>query len=229
MWFGLIIFFKFLYTRFTARESALACFYFAATLPLTFAFHSFHPYDRAGFVTWLMAIWCARAKHFLEFSVVSVIGVLIKYDAIVLPILYFLGNSTTQNWRKCLIQSSAMEIVLLAIFGALILAIPGGFEQRHYEALILHNLTMLIDNAIFYPPTLAFGLPIALVILGYRRSDRFMRASVWFAGLIAVILFVATNFEEVRGEQMLFPLLAPAALLGLRRILGEPSALEKQP
>jgi len=120
MWFGLIIFFKFLYTRFTARESALACFYFAATLPLTFAFHSFHPYDRAGFVTWLMAIWCARAKHFLEFSVVSVIGVLIKYDAIVLPILYFLGNSTTQNWRKCLIQSSAMEIVLLAIFGALI-------------------------------------------------------------------------------------------------------------
>jgi hypothetical protein len=39
-----------------------------------------------------------------------------------------------------------------------------------------------------------------------------MRASVWFARMIAVILIAASNFEEVGAEQMLIPLLAPAAL-----------------
>jgi hypothetical protein len=69
---------------------------------------------------------------------------------------------------------------------------------------------------------------MVLAILGYQSSDLFMRASVWFAGMIAVILIAASNFEEVRAEQMLIPLLAPAALYGLRRILGEPAALQRQ-
>jgi hypothetical protein len=54
---------------------------------------------------------------------------------------------------------------------------------------------MMIETAIFYPPTLAFGLPVVLAILGYKSSDQFMRASVWFAGMIAVILIAVSNFE----------------------------------
>ena len=87
---------------------------------------------------------------------------------------------------------------------------------------------MMIETAIFCPPTLAFGLPIVLAILGYKSSDQFIRASVWFARMITVILIAASNFEEVRAEQMLIPLLAPAALYGLRRILGEPAALQRR-
>ncbi len=227
LWLGMIIFFLFLRNAFTAWESALACLYFAAILPLTFAFHSYHPYDRASFVAWLLAVWSARSGRFWEFSAASVGAVLIKYDAIVLPALYFLGNSTPRNWRKCLAQTCAIGTILLAIVIALIVLIPGGIEPRRYEVRISRNLEMLIGSGIFYAPTLAFGLPIALAILGYPMSDRFVRASVWLAGLITVILFVVTNFEEVRAEQMLFPLLAPAALLGLRRILGEPAVSEK--
>ena len=84
---------------------------------------------------------------------------------------------------------------------------------------------LMLHSLIFYAPVLVFGLPLLLVILGYPTSDRFMRASIWFAGLITFILFVSTNFEEVRAEQMLFPLLAPAALSGLRRLLSESSAV----
>jgi hypothetical protein len=98
-----------------------------------------------------------------------------------------------------------------------------------YGAQILRNFKMMIGTAIFYPPTLAFGLPIVLAILGYKSGNQFMRASVWFAGMIAVILIAASNFEELRAEQMLIPLLAPAALYGLRRILGEPTASQRQP
>lgn len=229
LWLGIAIFCLFLNKDFTVWESALACLYFAALLPLTFAFHTYHPYDRASFVTWVLGIWCARAKRIREFTAVSVIAVLIKYDAIVLPALYFLGNSTRQNWRKHLVHSSAIGALLVAIVIALIVLIPGGFEHRDYVALMRRNLEMMIDDPIFYAPTLAFGLPIGLAIVGYRVSGRFVRASVWFAGGIIFILFFTSNFEEVRAEQMLFPLLAPGALLGLRRILGEPSSIERQP
>jgi hypothetical protein len=229
IWLSFIIFFTYLREQFTAWESALACFYFAAILPLTFAFHFYHPYDRASLLVWLLGIWCARARRFWEFSAVAIVAVLIKYDAIVLPGLYFLGNTTARTWRKYLFQSSAIGIILFAIFAGLLLRLVGVHVKVDFLAQILRNFRMMIGTAIFYPPTLAFGVPILLAILGYKSSDQFMRASVWFAGMIAVILIVATNFEEVRAEQMLIPLLAPAALCGLRRILGEPTASQRQP
>jgi hypothetical protein len=223
IWLGFVIFFSFLREWFTAQECALACLYFAAVLPLTFAYHYYQPWDRASFVLWLLAIWCVRAQRFWQFSAFATVAVLIKYDAVILPALYFLANSTLQNWRTTLVRSCATQLILLAIFFGLIVLMPGGFEPRHYTAQILRNVGMIIDHfLIFYAPFLAFGLPIMLAILGYAMSDRFMRASLWFAGPIAFILFVATNFEEVRAETMFFPLLAPAALLGLRRIMDEP-------
>ena len=229
IWLALIIFFAYLSEQFTAWESALACLYFAAILPLTFAFHVYHPYDRASLVAWLLAIWCARTQRFWEFAAVAILAVLIKYDAIVLPGLYFLGNATPQTWRKHLFRSFAVGLILFAIFLALFWLLTGSYVREDYMHNILRNLEMMIGTAIFYPPTLAFGVPVVLAILGYKSSDQFMRASVWFAGMIVVILIVAVNFEEVRCEQMLLPLLAPAALCGLRRILGEPSAQNYTP
>src|SRR6516225_3739663 len=229
IWLAFITFFAYLRQQFTAWESSLACLYFAAILPLTFALHFYHPYDRASLLAWLLAIWCARARRFWKFSAVAIVAVLIKFDAIVLPGLYFLGNATYQTWRKYLFQSSAIAMMLFVIFEGLSLWLGGVWVSQDYGAQILRNFKMMIETAIFYPPTLAFGLPIVLAIWGYKSSDQFMRASVWFAGMIAIILIAASNFEEVRAEQMLIPLLAPAALYGLRRILGEPTALQRQP
>jgi hypothetical protein len=229
IWLALITFFAYLREQFSAWESGLTCLYFAAILPATFALHFYHPYDRASLVAWLLAIWCARARRFWEFSAVAIVAVLIKFDAIVLPGLYFLGNATSQTWRKYLFQSSAIAIILFVIFEGLSLSLGGVWVRPDYGAQILRNFKMMIGTGIFYPPSLAFGLPIVLAILGYKSSDQFMRASVWFAGMIAVILIAASNFEELRAEQMLIPLLAPAALYGLRRILGEPTASQRQP
>lgn len=221
LWLGTVILFLFLNRQFTVLESALACGYFAAILPITFAFHVYHPYDRVSFLAWLLCIWCARSGRIREFGIVSIIAVLIKYDAIMLPVLFFACNCNRQNWRRLLIQCSLISATLISLVALLIALIPGGFEARDPEALILRNLTMMIGTGLLpYAPILAFGLPLALAISGYGVGDRFVRASVWFAGLIAVILFATSNFQEVRAEQMLVPLLAPGALLGLRRILG---------
>jgi hypothetical protein len=67
-------------------SASIFCPYLAAD---PFALHFYHPYDRASLVAWLLAIWCARARRFWEFSAVAIVAVLIKFDAIVLPGLYF--------------------------------------------------------------------------------------------------------------------------------------------
>jgi hypothetical protein len=63
IWLAFITVFAYLRQQFTAWESALACLYFAAILPLTFALH-FLSYDRARLLARLLAIWCARARRF---------------------------------------------------------------------------------------------------------------------------------------------------------------------
>ena len=45
------------------------------------------------------------------------------------------------------------------------------------------------------PGDFGFWPTIVLAILGYKSGDQFMRASVWFAGMIAVILIAVSNFE----------------------------------
>ena len=57
---------------------------------------------------------------------------------------------------------------------------------------ILRNLRMMVGSGIFYPPGLALAVPIVLAILGYKSNDQFMRASVWFGGMIAVMI-IALN------------------------------------
>ncbi|HEX4273687.1 MAG TPA: hypothetical protein VHZ32_20010 [Rhizomicrobium sp.] len=229
LWLGMVLFYGYLAGRFRASESALACAYFVAMLPLTFAYHNYMPWDRASFAAWLAALWLARSQRFLAFCVAAVVGLLIKYDAIVLPALYFLGHATMRAWRKPLAQSCLLAAVLAGIFWGLLALLPGGFEPRPYGALILRNIAMMIHQGPAYAPTLAFGLPAVLAILGYRASDQFSRAGIWVAALVAAILFASTNFEEVRAEQMLFPLLAPAALTGLRRVLGQPETAATTP
>jgi len=96
--------------------------------------HFYQPYDRASLVAWLLAIWCARAQRFWAFSAVAIVGVLIKFDAIVLPGLYFLGNATSQTWRKYLFQSSVIAIILFVIFEALSLSLGGVWVRPDYVA-----------------------------------------------------------------------------------------------
>lgn len=221
LWLSLIVFFAYLQKWFTVREGLIAWLYLAAILPLTFAFHSYHPWDRPSFLAWLLAFWAARSQRFWLFCLVSAVAVLIKYDAAILPVFYLLANFDRKNWLKILVQAGALGVGLLAIYAGLRALLPGGFAPHDFGAIALRNLAMIARNPISYTPFLAFGLPVLLGIFGYKIADRFVRASFCFGGIILALLFIATNFEEVRAEIMVFPLLAPAALLGVRRLARE--------
>src|SRR6185503_12528391 len=117
--------------------------------------------------------------------------------------------------------------LLLLSFGtylALVLHFGSGIGER--ESLwvqIGQNLREAVTQPFFYAPWLAFAIPLLLCAIGWRESDRFARTAVGFAGLLAIVLFCLTNFQEVRAEIPVLLLLFPAALTGLRRVLpGEP-------
>jgi hypothetical protein len=118
---------------------------------------------------------------------------LIKYNAIVVPGLYFRGNATPQTSRKYFFQFAIRAVILLEIFLNLFLLLSGSYVNIDYIYQILRNLRMMVGSGIFYPPGLALAVPIVLAILGYKSNDQFMRASVWFAGMIAVMI-IALNF-----------------------------------
>jgi hypothetical protein len=229
LWFGILIFFAFLRRWFTVPESLLACLYLGTVLPLTFAFHNYHPWDRAGFLTWLLAFWAARDKRFWAFFAITIVAMLVKWDTIVLAALYLLANLNRQNSGKIIFQTCVVGATSLAIFIGLRILIPGGFDPTVGGVLsdsldiIRRNVRLMTTSFFSFAPFLAFGLPLLLAIIGYRDSDRFMRACLWFAGLLTIPVFAWTTFEEVRAEFMLLPLLAPAALQGMRRIGFAPS------
>jgi hypothetical protein len=223
LWLGILIFFAFLRRWFTVPEVLLACLYLGTVLPLTFAFHNYHPWDRPSFVAWMLAFWTARDQRFWAFFAIAIVAILIKWDALPLPAIYLLANLNRQNWMKVIIQTVAVGAALLTIYICLRILIPGGFEPASpYDNLMLRNARLIGANLLSFAPLLAFGFPLLFAVVGYRDCDRFMRACLWFAALLLVPLFVWTNFEEVRAEFMLLPLLAPAALLGMRRTGAAP-------
>jgi hypothetical protein len=83
----------------------------------------------------------------------------------------------------------------------------------------------MLTTHIGFPPLLVFGIPTLLAVAGWRTGDRFQRATAFFALPMCGILFLMTNFIEVRAEMPLYFLLSPLALAGLKRLLEpEPAA-----
>ena len=161
------------------------------------------------------------------FSVVLAVGVTIKFDILVLPALYFLVAVDRQNCKGVVVRTLALFVVALGTFAALTLLAPGGFEPRSFGAQLDRNVTVLRELNVRYPPLLAFTVPAVLSVLGFKSADRFARMCAVFAALLAVPLFLASDFVEFRTELVLLVLILPAALYGLQ-VLVERQVAQQQ-
>jgi len=194
--------------------------YFCLVLPLTYALHVFHPWDRLSVLFWIALLCCLRTDRLGAFAALLVAGILVKYDLVPLPGLYFLVNWRRQNARRITLTTLALFLLSFGTYAALSLHFGSGVGQRtQVWAQITRNLDYLGTTLILYPPLLAFTLPLLLTVIGWRSADRFARAAAVFAGLLVFPLFLATNFGEVRAEIPFLLLLLPCALTGLQSIM----------
>jgi hypothetical protein len=191
-----------------------------SVLPLTYFLVSYHPWDRLSLVFWLLALLALRAERIVVFAVILALSVLVKYDSVLLPGLYFLANVRLSDWRRTSLITAVLFLISFGTFFLLLALRPGGFEERNVAEQIAVNLDHIREMSLWYPPLLAFGVPLVLSAVGFKHADQFIRASAVCAVLLFVPLFLQANFAEFRAQVPMFVLLMPCALRGAEVLLA---------
>lgn len=216
---SLLLLFKLLCRSAPTEYALIGLLYVAAVLPLTYFLHVFHPYDRVSLLCWVSLLHLLRDRRMALFAVVLALSITVKYDTLLLPVLYLLCYVSRENWRPVVLGTAALFAVSFGVYITLRILIPGGFEARSVLEQVRNNLADLRWMHVRYPPFLALCLPGLLALVGLPATDRFGRACAAFALLLSIPLFIATNFAEFRAEMPVLVLLLPAALAGLQRIV----------
>ena len=197
--------------------------YWGSILSLTYANHHFHPWDKPSIALWLLALICTRQRRWWSLAAVLVVGVITKYDILVFPALVFLAYRRSEPWKTNVLRTAGLLALTVSTFLVLRWLVPGGFEQRDVVRQVMTNLMVIRDGWYFYPPFLAFGIPAVLAAMGYSIADPFAKGCIQLAVLVGLILFLQTNFVEVRAEVPLLLLLLPSAWYGLLRLAATPA------
>lgn len=219
----LLLLFFFLRRWFDDEYCLIAVLFTGCVLPLTLLLHVFHPWDRPSALVWMLTLFALRDDRLIALAALLVVAVAIKYDAVVLPGLYFLYRVSAVNWRRTTATTAALFVVSFGTYAALRLALPGGFEERDIVSQMLKNLDQIIDLRNPHPSLLGFALPLLLAAVGFRAADRFMRAAAAFGVLMFLPFFLSTNFNEFRAHMPMFILLLPAAIVGLQCLVRGPA------
>lgn len=216
---GLLLLFAYLRRWFSDEYCLIGVLFVAAILPLTYVLFAFHPWDRPSMVLWLAAAYLVRDRRVLLFALIIGLAVAVKYDAIVLPGLFFLAYVTRRDWLSVTVTTGLLFVVTVGVFALLIRARPGGFESNPGSHQMLKNLSIFAGMRFTYPPLLAFSVPLLAALIGFRSADRFVQASAVFGVLLFVPFFVGSNFAEFRAEVPVLILILPAALHGARLLM----------
>ena len=210
--------------RWVRDEYALVgVMYTASILPLTYFLHAFHPWDRPSLLIWLVILQLLVSEHLWAFVIALALSLLIKFDTILVPALFFLIYFRREHPWRTIAATAALFMLTFGTFAGLVVKFPGGASSRHIDVLLRTNLADVQALGVTYPPLLAFLLPVILAVIGFRASDRAARACVVFAIGMTVVFLLQTNFQEVRAELSLLLLILPSALVGLRSVLSDSS------
>ena len=193
--------------------------FIGALLPLTYHFHYFHPWDRISLALWVLALILVRKRAFRALMLILPLAVIVKFDIVLLPILFFGVAVTPNNWRRSLGEALSLLTITVATYVLLRIFIPSGFEAHDVFSQLGRNLSLAVELGLRYPPLLAFGLPFGLGLIGLHRCDRFELAAFSFAIFQMGILAVLTNVVEVRAEMPVLVLMLPASLRGLESLI----------
>jgi len=206
--------------------SLVGVLYFAAVLPLTYFFQLFHPWDRLQLATWIGLLFLVVDRKLVYLSIGLVLSMVVKFDVIMLPFLYFMAHVTRERWRRVAIETMGLSVLGFGTYFALGELFPAPLDQSHFTpvaalGMLAANWTALRTFNIAYPPLLVHALPSLLALCCLSSKDRFVWSSVIFAFCLSVVFILFTHYEEVRAHMIVLVLVLPSALLTLQRLLGD--------
>ena len=227
---ALVALFAYLRRWVPTTMALMGTLYFSALLPLTYFFQLFHPWDRLQLFLWIVLLGLIADRRFALLAIGLVVSVLVKFDTVLLPALYFAAHLRRDGRARLVAES--LVLGLLAVGTSLVLSAMFGdpaeasrFELTGVFTQLGVNWHKLMAMKLSYPPLLVHALPLVLALAGWRQiRHRFVGLSVLFGASLGLIHLLLTNFEEVRAHMMILVLLLPAALLTAGRLLEREAA-----
>jgi hypothetical protein len=216
---ALPLLFRFARRYASADRALLVMMYFAAILPLTYVLHYFHPWDRIMLILWIVMIGLVEDDRFWLLGVVLVASMVVKFDALLLPGLYFLVHARRQNVIPVALRTAALFGVSFGAYAVLRAIFPGGSQVADMPWQVSINIQEMAQYNLGYPPMLGLAVPVFLAAVGFRSATRYARACVVFAVGLLGVYFVNSNFAELRAMIPVILLLVPASLTGLSVLL----------
>jgi len=218
---ALAVLFAILKRTLSPTMALIGCLYLAAMLPLSYFMHYFHPWDKPALALWLIAVALLLMDRVFIASLVISLAVLVKFDAVVVPMLYVLLFAKRMEGRRFMTRLALLCGAAIVPFAAVMMVRPAADEPRDIAEQFVINVRAFGDNWYMYPPFIGLALPLILGGIGFRRASYEERALYIFAATIAAILFLTTNFIEIRAEFVPVALSLPCAAHGLERFLAE--------
>lgn len=202
----------------------LGVLYFCATLPLTYFFQLFHPWDRLQLAIWIGLLYLLADRRFLLLALGLVGSILVKFDTVLLPFLYFLVYFSTSQWQRVSFESLVLLVLAFGTYGALGLVFPAPLDGSHFtwdgaRGVLQGNLQKFVEMNIRFPPLLVHALPLFLSMLFLRSKERFVWASLVFGLGLSAVYVLFTHYEEVRAQTVVLVLALPSALMSVRYFL----------
>jgi len=226
----LFIFFPvfFLYLRHWLSESLslIGVLYFALVNVMSYHFGYFHPWDRPSQLAWVCLLWLIRGDRLPWAVGVLVVAVTIKYDVLLLIVLYgahvaWVKGQPRRGWAG----AAGMAAAGLGVLMLVVLARPGGNHLQLRPGfgdgwvLFTKNLQVIWQKKGSFPPLLVFGIPVALGVGSLWKKPSFESLCVSLGLLMFIEFLLASQIQEVRAQMPLLLLFLPAALIRLEEIL----------
>ena len=203
--------------------------YFCAALPLTYFFQLFHPWDRPQLLIWILLLHLIAERKFILLSIGLVVSVLVKFDTILLPALYFVVHFRNGAWRRASCETLFLFLLAFVTNAVLSYLFQDPQEVSRYSwsamyAMITSNAQKALQMHVRYPPLLMHALPACLALVGLRHKPPYVAASAIFGLVLSGVFLLLTNYEEVRAHIVVLVLFTPSALLTVRNLLEHDQA-----
>lgn len=224
----LIIFFYYLKNFADTVYAIIGIMYVIISLVNTYFFYYFHPWDRLSCLVWTLLLCALKNNRVYIFAGLLAIGMLIKYDVILLPGLYFAYTTNRSNINKSLLTTACLFAMTFGIYFTLLKLFPMPENIAANRSALNAAVGQLVQNfnifkvsLLSYAPIVVFGIPLlfsAYYLLTNKIFNKYVVASAMF-GMLMFIPYLTQIFHETRAEMPILLLIMPSVLLGLRKLI----------